>query len=143
MHLIKKLLILIIFFFTINCAEKTHFSGVIINDEVDHNKYKKVSELINSLGNPNFIDIIENKYYYYNQISLSNNLFKEEIKNRTILVFSIKDNEILSANKFNLDDQNEIKINGEKTKNNLLKTGIIKKIFGGVSPSNNLTNTSN
>lgn len=143
MFLRKKLLILIIFFFTINCSEKIYFSGIIINEDINYNKYKNTNDLLTSLGKPNFVDIIENKYYYYNQISISNNLFKDEVKNRTILVFSIKDNKILSANKYSLNNKNQLKINGESTENKLLKTGIIKKIFGGVSPGNNMTNASN
>ena len=142
MLLKKKLLILILFFFTINCSEKTYFSGNIINKDADFNRYENINDLVSALGKPNYIDTIENKYYYYNQVSITNNLFKDEIKNRRILVFSFKDEIILSANEYNLNDENQIKINEEETENELLKTGIIKKIFGGVDPSN-MTNASN
>lgn len=142
MLLRKKLLVIILFFFIINCSEKTYFSGTIINEDLNYNKFTNKKELIDSLGNPNFIDIIENKYYYYNERTLSENLFKEVVKDRLILVFLIKNEKIISLNKYNLNDKKKLKIMKETTKNNLIETGIIKKIFGGVNPSN-MTNTSN
>ena len=142
MLLRKKLLVIILFFFIINCSEKTYFSGTIINEDLNYNKFTNKKELIDSLGNPNFIDIIENKYYYYNERTLSENLFKEVVKDRLILVFLIKNEKIISLNKYNLNDKKKLKIMKETTKSSLIETGIIKKIFGGVNPSN-MTNTSN
>lgn len=142
MLLKKKLLVMFLFFFIINCSEKTYFSGTIINEDLNYNKFTNKKELIDSLGNPNFIDIIENKYYYYNEITLSENLFKEVVKDRLILVFLIKDEKIISLNKYKLNDKKKLKIMKETTKSSLIETGIIKKIFGGLSPSN-MTNTSN
>ena len=142
MLLKKKLLVMFLFFFIINCSEKTYFSGTIINEDLNYNKFTNKKELIDSLGNPNFIDIIVKKYYYYNEITLSENLFKEVVKDRLILVFLIKDEKIISLNKYKLNDKKKLKIMKETTKSSLIETGIIKKIFGGLSPSN-MTNTSN
>ena len=136
MDLKKKLLILILIFFTINCSEKTYFSGKVFNENFNYNQLTNKQELIETLGNPNFIDLIENKYYYFNEIYMKDSISTENVKNRTILVFLFENEEILSVNKYGLDNKKKLNIMNETTENNLIETGIIKKIFGGVSPTN-------
>ena len=136
MDLKKKLLILILIFFTINCSEKTYFSGKVFNEDFNYNQLTNKQELIETLGNPNFIDLIENKYYYFNEIYMKDSISTEDVKNRTILVFLFENEEILSVNKYGLDNKKKLNIINETTENNLIETGIIKKIFGGVSPTN-------
>ena len=140
MDLKKKLFILILIFFTINCSEKTYLSGKLFNEDFNYNQLTNKQELIETLGNPNFIDLIENKYYYYNEIYIKNSISTEDVKNRAILVFLFENEEILSVNKYRLDNKKKLNIMNETTENKLIETGIIKKIFGGVSPTN-MTNT--
>ena len=140
MDLKKKLLILILIFFTINCSEKTYLSGKLFNEDFNYNQLTNKQELIETLGNPNFIDLIENKYYYFNEIYMKDSISTEDVKNRTILVFLFENEEILSVNKYGLNNKKKLNIMNETTENNLIETGIIKKIFGGVSPTN-MTNT--
>jgi hypothetical protein len=140
MDLKRKLLILILIFFTLNCSEKTYFSGKVFNEDFNYNQLTNKQELIETLGNPNFIDLIENKYYYFNEIYMKDSISTEDVKNRTILVFLFENEEILSVNKYGLDNKKKLNIMNETTENNLIETGIIKKIFGGVSPTN-MTNT--
>ena len=136
MDLKNKLLILILIFFTINCSEKTYFSGKVFNEDFNYNQLTNKQELIETLGNPNFIDLIENKYYYYNETNMKDSVSTEDVKNRTILVFLFENEEILSVNKYGLNNKKKLNIMNETTENNLIETGIIKKIFGGVSPTN-------
>jgi len=136
MDLKRKLLILILIFFTLNCSEKTYFSGKVFNEDFNYNQLTNKQELIETLGNPNFIDLIENKYYYFNEIYMKDSISTENVKNRTILVFLFENEEILSINKYGLDNKKKLNIMNETTENNLIETGIIKKIFGGVSPTN-------
>ena len=105
MDLKKKLLILILIFFTINCSEKTYFSGKVFNEDFNYNQLTNKQELIKTLGNPNFIDLIENKYYYFNEIYIKDSISTEDVKNRTILVFLFENEEILSVNKYGLDNK--------------------------------------
>ena len=135
MVLKKKLSILILIFFTINCTEKTYFSGKIFNEDFNYNQITNKKDLIETLGNPNFIDLIENKYYYYNEIYMKDSIATENVKNRTILVFLFENEKILSVNKYGLNNNKKLNIIKETTENNLIETGIIKKIFGGVSPT--------
>ena len=142
MVLKKKLSILILIFFTINCSEKTYFSGKVFNEDFNYNQITNKKDLIETLGNPNFIDLIENKYYYYNEIYMKDSIATENVKNRTILVFLFENEKILSVNKYGLDNKKKLNIIKETTENNLIETGIIKKIFGGVSPTT-MVNTPN
>ena len=138
----NNLLILLLLIFISNCSEKTYITGNIFNENIDYNKFKNKEELINNLGNPNFKDLIENKYYYYSEINKRTNAFNEKLISRIIYVYKFEGEAIISINKYDINDQNEFKISKQQTENNLIETGIIKKIFGGVSPSNR-TNTSN
>ena len=142
MFLKKKLSILILIFFITNCSEKTYFSGKIFKEDFNYNQISNKKDLIETLGNPNFIDLIENKYYYYNEIYMKDSISTEDVKNRTILVFLFENEKILSVNKYGLDNKKKLNIIKETTENNLIETGIIKKIFGGVSPTT-MVNTPN
>ena len=70
---IKIILIFFMIFIT-NCAEKTYNSGKILNPKIDFNSFNNKDDLINNLGNPSFIDPIENKYYYFSENLLFKNL---------------------------------------------------------------------
>ena len=84
MDLKKKVFILILIFFTINCSEKKYVSGKVFNEDFNYNQITNKQKLIETLGNPNFIDLIENKYYYYNEIYIKDNISAEDVKKRTI-----------------------------------------------------------
>ena len=66
---------------------------------------------------------------------------KEELISRTIFVYTFNKEDIILINRYDMNDQNKLLISNQQTESNLIETGIIKKIFGGVSPSN-MTNTS-
>ena len=65
--LVKKILLLIVFVFIINCTEKTTYSGMVLNENINSIDYITKNDLVNSIGDPNYIDPIENKYFYYSE----------------------------------------------------------------------------
>ena len=128
---IKLLLALFCAFLAYSCTEQTIYSGKIINQSnIDYSIIKDKNQLINELGNPSYIDPIENKYFYYSEKKIYKNFFDKKIVSRVLLVFE-----------FNLEDEKKIAIVKEKTKNNLIERGLIEKIFGGVGKSQELPNT--
>ncbi len=131
---IRLLLILIIFILCANCNERILYSGKIINEEnFDFTKLKNKEEVINKLGNPNFIDPIEKKYYYFSEKKNISNFFKQKITNRIMVVFIFNENETIQlVSQYDLNDEQDVKYIKEKTPNELIKRGLIKKIFGGV-----------
>tara|TARA_Y100001970_G_C14113295_1_gene792127 strand:- start:207 stop:638 length:432 start_codon:yes stop_codon:yes gene_type:complete len=131
---INRLLLIFILILLSNCTEKISYSGKIINDDlINFSKLEDKKNVIEELGQPNFIDPIENKYYYFSEKHKYKNIFNKKIQNRIILVFNFDSNDkVISFNNFDLEDTNEIKFAKETTPNNLLKRGLMEKVFGGV-----------
>ena len=117
-----------------NCSEKITYSGKIINNDLSKfSKLDNKNNVIKELGQPNFIDPIENKYYYFLEKYKYKNIFDKNIENRIILVFDFNPaKDIISFNSYDLDDQKDIKFTKETTPNNLLERGLVEKVFGGV-----------
>ena len=138
---LKFLLISFLIFISLSCAEKISYSGKILNtDFFDYKEINNKNELTIKFGQPNYIDPIENKYYYYSEEKITTNFYKNEISRRILMVFMFDDNEnIKSVSEYNLNDQQDIDFNEDKTPNQIIKRGLIKKIFGGVGK--NVPNT--
>jgi len=132
--LLRSLLILMIIFLCSSCNEKISYSGKVLNEEnIDFAKLKNKEEVVDILGNPNFIDVIEKKYYYFSEKKNVRNFFEQKISNRLMVVFIFNENEtIKSVSQYDLNDKQDVKNIKESTPNELIKRGLIKKIFGGI-----------
>ena len=130
----RLLLVLMIFILCASCNEKILYSGKIFYEEnFDFAKLKNKKEVVDKLGNPNFIDPIEKKYYYFSEKKYVKNFFKQKISNRIMVVFIFNENEtIKSVSQYDLNDKQDVKNIKESTPNELIKRGLIQKIFGGV-----------
>ena len=140
---IKILLTLFYALFAYSCTEQTIYSGKIINQaNIDYSIIKNKNQLINELGKPSFIDPIEDKYFYYSEKKIYKNFFDKKIVSRILLVFEFNlEEKIKSINVYNLEDEKNIAIVKEKTKNNVIERGLIEKIFGGVGKTQEFPNT--
>ena len=138
----KFIIILYVIFILSNCSEKILYSGKLIDESIDYNNFLNKSQLIDEIGRPDYIDIIDNKFFYYSEKKIIKNFYKQKIEDRTVIVYKFdqKDN-ILNVSTYNLNNQNVISFNQESTPNNLVERGLIEKIFGGVGKQN-LSNTS-
>ena len=130
----RLLLILIIFILCVSCNEKILYSGKIFNEEnFNFAKLTNKEEVVDKLGNPNFIDPIEKKYYYFSEKTYVKNFFKQKIRNRIMVVFIFNENEtIKSVLQYDLNDEQDVKNIKDSTPNELIKRGLIQKVFGGV-----------
>ena len=73
-----------------NCSSKTTYSGKIINqDELKDINFENKNKLISKLGYPSYIDPIENKFFYYSEVSQKKSILKKEIKYSYVFVFKI------------------------------------------------------
>ena len=133
----RLLLVSMILILFVSCNEKILYSGKILHEEnFDYAKLKNKEEVIDKLGNPDFIDPIEKKYYYYSEKKNVKNFFKQKISNRIMVVFIFNENEtIKSVSQYDLNDKQDVKNIKESTPNELIKRGLLKKIFGGVGYS--------
>ena len=133
----RLLLILMIFILFVSCKEKILYSGKILNEEnFDFSKLKNKEEVIDELGIPNFIDPIEKKYYYFSEKKYVKNFYKQKIINRIMVVFIFNENETIKLiSQYDLNDEQDVKNIKESTPNELIKRGLLRKIFGGVGYS--------
>ena len=130
----RLLLVSMILILFVSCNEKILYSGKILHEEnFDYAKLKNKEEVIDKLGNPNFIDPIEKKYYYYSEKKYVKNFFKQKISNRIMVVFIFNENETIKlVSQYDLNDEQDVKNIKDSTPNELIKRGLIEKIFGGV-----------
>lgn len=131
---IKFLLTILIIIFLQNCTERIEYTGKIFDNKIfDISSFKTKDDILNTLGDPNYIDPIEKKLFYISQKEIYMNFFDKEIVERRIIVFTFNDqNMTTSSSEYNLDDENKIKLVNSKTENLIVERGIIEKIFGGV-----------
>ena len=140
----SRLICYICIFFTLaNCSNKTTYSGKIINQDALQNiNFENKNKLISKLGNPSYIDPIENKFFYYTEVSEKKSILKKEIKYSYVFVFKIDEyDQIVESKVFNTKDIKYIKYSNDKTSNEIVKRGLLEKIFGGVGTQQELPTT--
>ena len=119
--LYRFLLIILLVFFSTSCSEKITYSGKILNTGDFNTKnlnYKE--EVLTFIGQPDFIDPIENKYYYFSEQKQVKNFFNQKIIDRKMIVFNFDENQtIISIAKYDLNDEKDIEFIKEKTPNNI------------------------
>ena len=141
--IIKKTILIFFLLLIISCSEKITYTGLIIDENINYIEISNKNELLKLLGQPNYIDPIENNFYYFSEKNISKNRLTKKTVDRLILVYYFDDeNNIINAKKLNLDDEKNIDISENRIKNDLIKKGLIEKIFGGVSAQPSIPTTS-
>ena len=118
----------------ISCSEKISYTGKIINyDLFDYTTINNKNEVLNNLGQPNFIDPIEKKYFYFSEKKIVKNFFDQKIESRIMLVFKFNENDTIESSiKYDLKDQKTINYIKDTTSYELIQRGLIEKLFGGI-----------
>jgi hypothetical protein len=94
------------------------------------------------LGNPSYIDPIENKFFYFSEKSEKKSVFNKEVKYSYVFVFKIDENDqIINSQVFNIKDIKNVKLSKDKTTNEVVRRGLLEKIFGGVGTQQELPTT--
>ena len=138
-----RLIIYIYLFFLISaCSKETNYYGKILSqDELSNISIINKDELLRKFGNPSYIDPIENKYFYYSEVSEKINIFNSKTNYSYLFVFKLdENNKILEKKVYDLLNTDEIAIIKEETENEVVKRGLIQKIFGGVGNARLPTN---
>ena len=140
---IKKTIFIFFLLLIISCTEKVTYTGLMIDEKINNLEINNKNDLLKLLGQPNYIDPIENNFYYFSEKNISKNNLTKNTVDRLILVyyFDDKDN-IINTKKLNLDDEKNINISENRIKNDLIQKGLIEKIFGGVSAQPSIPTTS-
>ena len=139
----KIIFYICIFFILANCSNKTTYSGKILNnEELKEINFKNKEKLISKLGKPSYIDPIENKFFYFSEKSEKKSIFNKEVKYSFVFLFKIDENDkIINSKIFNIKDIKDIKLSKDKTTNEIVKRGLLEKIFGGVGTQQELPTT--
>ena len=133
--------LLSILFFFLSCSETVYYSGKIKDLNINYDYLKDKKEVLIEFGEPNFIDFIDKKYFYFSEKKIIKNFFDKKIVERNIIVFKFnKNDKIISTNYYDMNDKNDLKYIKKETKNNVMKRGYFEKIFGGIG-KNPLTDT--
>ena len=141
--MVKTILYICIFFILANCSNKTTYSGKILNnEELNEINFTNKEKLISKLGNPSYIDPIENKFFYFSEKSEKKSIFNKEVKYSFVFVFKIDENDqITNSEVFNIKDIKNVKLSKDKTTNEVVRRGLLEKIFGGVGTQQELPTT--
>ncbi len=126
-----------------NCSNKTTYSGKILNqEELKDIDFKNKEKLISKLGYPSYIDPIENKFFYFSEKSKKKSIFKKDVKYSYVFVFKLdENNKITNSKVYNTKELKNIKFSDDKTSNEIIKRGLLEKIFGGVGTQQELPTT--
>ena len=138
--MVKTFFYICIFFILANCSNKTTYSGKILNnEELNDINFTNKEKLISTLGNPSYIDPIENKFFYFSEVSQKKSIFKKEVKYSYVFVFKIdKNDEIIETKVFNTEEVKNVSFSNDKTSNEIIKRGLLERIFGGVGTQQEL-----
>ena len=139
----KLIIFIFIFFILANCSNKLTYSGKIINqDELKNVNFENKNKLISKLGYPSYIDPIENKFFYFSELSEKKSILKKEIKYSYVFVFTIDEyDQIVESKVYNTKQIQKIKFSDDKTSNQIIKRGLLEKVFGGVGTQQELPTT--
>ena len=139
----KIIFYICIFLILANCSNKTTYSGKFLNnEELKEINFTNKDNLISKLGTPSYIDPIENKFFYFSEKSEKKSIFNKEVKYSFVFVFKIdENNQIINSEVFNIKDIKEVKLSKDKTTNEIVRRGLLEKIFGGVGTQKELPTT--
>ena len=134
--MIRFLAIISIFFFVSNCSNQTIISGKILNqDNLEDLNFKNKENLIEKMGYPSFTDPIENKFFYYSEKKVKKSIFSNELIYSYIFVFKFdKNDNIEDSSVYDLKNNTDISFIDDETDNEVVKRGLIERIFGSVGP---------
>ncbi len=126
-----------------SCSNKSTYSGKIINqDELQNLNFENKKKLISKLGYPSYVDPIENKFFYFSEVSKKKSIFTKETSYSYVFVFKINDyDQIVDTKVYNTKEIQNVKFNNNKTSNEIVRRGLLEKIFGGVGTQQELPTT--
>ena len=138
-----RITVLSILILLASCTNKTIYSGKILNQEdLTNINFKNKQKLIEKIGNPSFIDPIENKYFYYSKKTDKKSIFNKKTMYDFVFVFEFDEtNKIVSSKVYDLKNRENINLVNDETDNEVVKRGLLERIFGGVGPQQGLPTT--
>ena len=133
MKFLKVFIICLSSVYIFGCVEKTTYSGKIITNDNLELKILNKNELISKFGQPSYIDILSNKYFYFTEKRKETNFYNNKIEYSYLFVFEISDNDkIINSESIDLLKEENHKYRKIQTSNNIIRRGLLETIFGGI-----------
>ena len=139
----KNFVLFYIVFLLISCTNETIYSGKILNQEdLDNLNFQDKQTLIKKFGNPSYIDPLEKNFFYHMEKKNKNSVLRSKIEYNYVFIFKFDDKDkIINSKVFDLKDRKNIEIIKSQTSNELVKRGLLERIFGGVGSQQQLPTT--
>lgn len=133
--MIKYYLFILVFFIT-SCTNQTIYSGKILNQEkLENLNFENKKKLLDIMGTPSYVEPIDNKYFYYSKKEEKKSIFNKKIEYHYIFIFEFdKNDRIINSKVYDLENINDFELVKDETENEVIKRGLLEKIFGGVGP---------
>ena len=144
MNFLKFCFIVFLSTYIFGCVEKTTYSGKIIDQrDLSNLNISNKEDLIAKFGEPSYIDNLQNKYFYFTEKNKSKNFYNQKVEYSYLFVFELdNNNNLISSESINLLNEDQGIYQKKITSNNIIKRGLLEKIFGGVGPNpNNIPNS--
>ena len=77
---LKVIIFILMLFIILSCVEIKSYSGKLIDENFKYDSLLNKTQVTSKLGQPNFIDPIENKYYYYFEKRINKNIFDSRVE---------------------------------------------------------------
>ena len=84
--IIKKTILVFFLLSIISCSEKITYTGLIIDENINYSEVNNKNDLLKLLGQPNYVDPIENNFYYFSEKNISKKSLTKKTEDRLILV---------------------------------------------------------
>mgnify|MGYP001244089989 CR=1 FL=1 len=138
-----KLLAILLLFTLFSCNNTNTYNGKILNQEnLTNMNFKNKQVLLQKLGYPSFIDPIDKKFFYHTEKSSRSTVFNKKQEYNLVFVFKFDEEDtIIESNVFDLNKNEEINLVNNETSNEIIKRGLLEKVFGGVGNNTNLPTT--
>ena len=139
----KYIIFITLLIFLYSCSNNTIYSGKILNQEnFDNINFKNKETLLTKLGNPSFIDPIEEKYFYFSEKKQKKRFLNKDVEYSFVFIFKFDEYDNITDTKvYDLKDKKDIDIIETETSNEIVKRGLLERIFGGVGSQQELPNT--
>ena len=139
----KIFIFIFIIIFLNNCNNQTIYSGKILSqDSLNDINFENKDNLLKKFGYPSYIDPVTNKFFYFSEMKEKKSIFEKKTNYSLVFVFEFdeKDN-ILKSKVYNLENGKNIELVEDETSNDIIRRGLLERIFGGVGPQTELPTT--
>ena len=111
-------------------------------DELEKINFITKNNLLKELGEPSYIDPINNNFYYFSEKKEKRSIYNSKVKYSFVFVFEFDENNfIINSRVYDLKKKRDLKSIKDETESIIVKRGLLERIFGGVGAERELTTT--